>query len=259
MAAGPELCAAVTNAGGIGCLGGLGYSPKGLRQQLQELKAGLKDPNGVFGVDLALPQVGGNARKTNYDYTHGQLDELIRVTIEEGAKLFISAVGVAPKHVVDRLHKAGIACMNMVRCPYMLRERLINSIASQVGAPRHAQKALDLGYDLICGQGGEGGGHTGDIPTTLLIPELVRVCQGYNSPLTGKPVQVVAGGGIYRGSSLAAMLAYGATGELSDMKKKLKLSNSTAVWVGTRFVAAEEAGASKKHKEALVKAKHGGE
>ena len=123
MAAGPELCAAVTNAGGIGCLGGLGYSPKGLRQQLQELKAGLKDPNGVFGVDLALPQVGGNARKTNYDYTHGQLDELITVTIEEGAKLFISAVGVAPKHVVDRLHKAGIACMNMVGCSDMVIER----------------------------------------------------------------------------------------------------------------------------------------
>ena len=95
VAAGPELAAAVTNAGGMGVLGGIGYTPKILRQQvcgrsplrrsillrdldtltrttyslsssqIKEIKSGLKDPNGPFGVDLLLPQVGGNARKTN--------------------------------------------------------------------------------------------------------------------------------------------------------------------------------------------------
>ena len=62
---GSELVAAVTNAGGLGCLGGLGYTPKVMRQQIQDIKAHLIDKNAPFGVDLALPQVGGNARKTN--------------------------------------------------------------------------------------------------------------------------------------------------------------------------------------------------
>ena len=59
-------------------------------------------------VDLLLPKVGDGARKTNYDYTHGKLDELIDIVIAKGASLFVSAVGVPPRAVVDKLHKAGI-------------------------------------------------------------------------------------------------------------------------------------------------------
>lgn len=66
QAAGATLCAAVTNAGGIGCIGGLGYAPRMLRKEIQEVRALLRDPNGVFGVDLLLPKVGDGARKTNY-------------------------------------------------------------------------------------------------------------------------------------------------------------------------------------------------
>lgn len=84
-----------------------------LKEQIQELKEGLDDKTAPFGVDLLIPQVGGNARKTNYDYTHGHLDELIDVIIESGATLFVSAVGVPPRHVVDRLHKAKIPIMSM--------------------------------------------------------------------------------------------------------------------------------------------------
>jgi NAD(P)H-dependent flavin oxidoreductase YrpB (nitropropane dioxygenase family) len=86
-----------------------------LKEQIDELKEGLKDKNAPFGVDLLIPQVGGNARKTNYDYTHGHLDELVDVIIKSGATLFVSAVGVPPKQVVDRLHKAGIPIMSMFR------------------------------------------------------------------------------------------------------------------------------------------------
>ncbi|KAL4804322.1 2-nitropropane dioxygenase [Aspergillus unguis] len=93
---GGPLAAAVSNAGGLGCIGGLGYSPDQLREIIHELKANLAEPSLPFGVDLALPKVGEGARKTNHDYTHGQLDQLIDVTIEEGAKLFISAVGIPP-------------------------------------------------------------------------------------------------------------------------------------------------------------------
>lgn len=64
VAAGPKLAAAVTNAGGLGVLGGINYTPDMLRDQIDELKAHLNDKNAPFGVDLLLPQVGGNARKT---------------------------------------------------------------------------------------------------------------------------------------------------------------------------------------------------
>lgn len=142
---------------------------------------------------------------------------MVDVIIESGAKLFVSAVGVPPKEVVDRLHKHGIFYMNMV------------------GHPKHVQKAIDIGCDIICAQGGEGGGHTGDVPTSVLIPACVQICKNSKSPLTGKPVQVVAAGGIHDGSMLAAALMMGAD----------------AVWVGTRFILATEAGAPEAHKEAV--------
>ncbi|CAK4012875.1 nitronate monooxygenase [Lecanosticta acicola] len=214
------LAAAVSNAGGLGVIGGLGYTPDQLRAIIAEIKENLRDKSLPFGVDLALPQVGGSARKTNHDYTHGQLDELITVTIEEKASLFVSAVGIPPPHVIKRLHEAGILIMNMV------------------GHPKHAHKALKAGVDMVCPQGGEGGGHTGDIATSILIPSVVEVARQYTSPLTGKPALVVAAGGVHNGKSLAAMLSYGAVG----------------AWVGTRFVASEEAGCSKLHKEAVVSA-----
>lgn len=96
VAAGPELCAAVSNAGGLGCIGGVGYTPDFLRRQIRDIKKHLARPDLPFGIDLLLPAVGGNARKTNYDYTEGKLEELIDIIIESGAKLFISAVGVPP-------------------------------------------------------------------------------------------------------------------------------------------------------------------
>jgi NAD(P)H-dependent flavin oxidoreductase YrpB (nitropropane dioxygenase family) len=217
---GGPLAAAVSNAGGLGVIGGLGYTPEQLQTIIDEIKANLTDKSLPFGVDLALPQVGGSARKTNHDYTHGQLDDLITVTIKNGAKLFVSAVGVPPKHVIERLHAAGILVMNMV------------------GHPKHAVKALDAGVDIVCAQGGEGGGHTGDIANSILIPSVVDVARRYKSPLTGEPAMVVAAGGIYDGRGLASSLMQGAQG----------------VWVGTRFVASAEAGCSNQHKEAVVTA-----
>lgn len=107
-----------------------------------------------------------------------------------------------------------------------------------VGHPKHVAKALAAGVDLICAQAGEGGGHTGDTPATILIPACVDAVKGHKSPLTGKPVYVIGAGAVFDGRSLAANLAWGAQ----------------AVWVGTRFVAAKEAGAPKAHKEALLSA-----
>lgn len=139
------------------------------------------------------------------------------IIIDSGAKLFVSAVGVPPKHIVERLHKAGVLYMNMI------------------GHPKHVQKCLDVGVDMICAQGGEGGGHTGDVPTTILIPTVAEMVKGKKSPMTGDQVQVVAAGGLFNGQSLAASLMLGAN----------------AVWIGTRFVLSEEAGAPKAHQEAV--------
>ncbi|KAJ1567171.1 hypothetical protein HK405_006904 [Cladochytrium tenue] len=201
VAAGPELAAAVTNAGGLGVIGGVGYTPEVLREQIAEIKQNLVDKNAPFGVDLLLPQ-------------------LIDIIIQEKAKLFVSAVGVPPRWAVDKLHAAGIPVMNMI------------------GAPKHVAKALEAGVDIICAQGGEAGGHTGDVPTSVLIPKVVDLCKGKKSSLNGQPIYVVAAGGIYDGRGLAMALCFGAQ----------------AVWVGTRFICATEAGAPKAHQQAVIKA-----
>ncbi|KAK3169205.1 hypothetical protein OEA41_008588 [Lepraria neglecta] len=216
IAAGPRLAAAVANAGGFGVIGGLGYTPDDLRQQIKELKGYLNDKDTPFGVDLLLPQIGGNARKTNHDYTKGRLDELTDIIIESGAKLFVSAVGVPPKAIVDKLHKHGLLYMNMI------------------GHPKHVQKCIDLGVDMLCAQGSEGGGHTGDIPTGVLIPTIAAMCRGKKSP-SGQDVQVIAAGGLFNGQGVASALMLGAN----------------AVWIGTRFVLSDESCASKEHQEAI--------
>lgn len=139
------------------------------------------------------------------------------IIINSGAKLFVCAIGTPPVEIVERLHRAGVLYMNMI------------------GHPKHVAKSLAAGADLICAQGGEGGGHTGDVPTSILIPTVAAMCKGKKSPLTGQDVQVVAAGGLFNGQSVAAALMFGAT----------------AVWIGTRFVLCEEAGAPKAHQEAV--------
>ncbi|KAJ7074315.1 2-nitropropane dioxygenase [Mycena amicta] len=220
VAAGPKLAATVTNSGGIGVIGGFRQTPKFLKGSIEEIKSYLEDKNAPFGVDLLIPMVGEGARKTNKDFTGGRLPELIDVIIQGGASLFVCAVGVPPKWAVDKLHAAKIPVMNMI------------------GHPKHVAKALAQGVDIICAQGGEGGGHTGETPFSILIPAVVDLCKNSKSLLTGEPVIVVAAGGVADGRGLAAALSYGASG----------------VWVGTRFVASDEAGAPRKHKEMVLSA-----
>eukprot|EP01064_Diplonema_japonicum_P014880 TRINITY_DN2256_c1_g3_i1.p1 TRINITY_DN2256_c1_g3~~TRINITY_DN2256_c1_g3_i1.p1 ORF type:complete len:382 (+),score=72.93 TRINITY_DN2256_c1_g3_i1:64-1146(+) len=218
VAAAP-LAAAVSNAGGLGNIGGVGLEPATLRKEIHKLK-NLLDDDTCFGVDLLLPQLDGKARKTNSDYTEGKLEELIDIIIEEKTRLFTSAVGVPPRWVVEKLHKAGILVMNMC------------------GHPHHVDKALAVGVDMVCCQGYEAGGHTGEVGTMALIPMCLEKCKGRKSELHGGDVHVIAAGGIYNGRGVAASLALGAD----------------AVWVGTRFVASKEANAGDRHKDAVVSA-----
>lgn len=115
------------------------------------------------------------------------------------------------------------------------------SSSQMVGHPKHVTKALAVGVDLVCAQAGEAGGHTGDIPASILIPACVDAVKGKTSPLTGKPVCVIGAGAVYDGRGLAANLSWGAE----------------AVWVGTRFVASVESSAPKAHKEAILSAGFG--
>eukprot|EP00754_Rhynchopus_humris_P043387 Rhum_TRINITY_DN3195_c0_g1::Rhum_TRINITY_DN3195_c0_g1_i1::g.9650::m.9650 len=214
-----KLAAAVSNAGGLGMIGGVTLKPKFLREEIARLQA-LLDDKRAFGVDLLLPQVGGNARKTNYDYTDGNLPELIDIIAESKCRIFVSAVGVPPKWAVDKLHAAGIVVANII------------------GHPKHATKALELGVDVIIAQGYEGGGHTGDIASLALWPQVLDTVRGKVSAFTGKQIPVIAAGGVYDGRTAAAAFSIGCAG----------------LWVGTRFVASEEATTSKPHKNSLIKA-----
>lgn len=184
--AGPELVAAVSNAGGIGTLGAVGMTPSALKQAIQRTR-GMLEPGRPMGVDLLLPKVGDGARKTNRDYTDGQLEQLIKVLIDEKVELFVSAVGVPPRTVVERLQENGCAVMNMV------------------GSTRHVRHCIAAGVDIICAQGSEAGGHTGSVSTMVLVPQIVDLCRN-----TG--IIVVAAGGIVDGRGVAASLALGADG-----------------------------------------------
>lgn len=214
-----DLSAAASNCGGIGTIGAIGLSAESLCEEIQRVKKQLK-PGVPFGVDLLLPAIGGKARKTNADYTKGKLDILVDIMIKEHVPLFVCAVGIPPKWVCDKLHKAGVVVMNMI------------------GAPHHVPKCLEVGCDIICAQGTEAGGHTGDVTTLVLVPACVDLVKGHTNYF-GSPVQIVAAGGIIDGRGIAAAISLGATG----------------VWCGTRFLMTPEANAPQKYKELMTSAR----
>jgi NAD(P)H-dependent flavin oxidoreductase YrpB (nitropropane dioxygenase family) len=215
---GPELVAAASNAGGIGTIGAIGLSPEGLKAQIKATKALLADPSLPFGVDLLLPKTGQGAKVTNKDYTGGKLGELLDIVIDNNVPLFVCAVGVPPAWACEKLHSHGIVVMNMV------------------GDARHCLKALEVGCDMICAQGTEGGGHTGEIATMPLIPMCVEMVRGRTNYF-GTEVPIVAAGGIYNGGGLAAALSLGACG----------------AWVGTAFLAAEETNIEKGFQDVIIR------
>jgi enoyl-[acyl-carrier protein] reductase II len=187
-----EVCAAMANAGGYGCLGMAGMGPDFIRAQMRKVKTLTDRP---FGVDLLAAQPDLMA-------------QAVDVIIEEGADSFIAGLGV-PHPIMQKLKAAGIKVMVVG------------------GAVKHAIKAQEAGCDAVILQGGEGGGHTGLLGTLPLVAQAVEAVD----------IPVVAAGGIYDGRGLAAALALGAQ----------------AVWMGTRFIASEEAHAGGLYKEAVVR------
>lgn len=134
-----ELCAAVSNAGGLGTLGMAGRSPKEIREEIAKVRDLTDKP---FGVDLlaAVPE---------------SLERTADMIIEGGATAFISGLGVPPPHLVKRFHDAGLKVMNVS------------------GTVRHARAAEAGGLDAVVAQGTEAGGHTGRVAGLALIPQVV--------------------------------------------------------------------------------------
>ncbi len=141
-----------------------------------------------------------------------QVQEHIEVMFEEGVPVLISGLG-NPVEVVPRAHDAGM------------------KVLSLVGNVRQAQRLAGDGVDIIIASGRDGGGHVGRVGTAALVPAVVDAMAGLRP---GMPV--VAAGGITDGRGLVAALAFGASG----------------VWMGTRFIATEEAHVHANYKGRIV-------
>jgi enoyl-[acyl-carrier protein] reductase II len=189
-----RLVAAVSEAGGFGCLGAGAMSSEQMVDEIRKTKELTDKP---FGVDLltALPS---------------EMLRNVELLIEEGAPVFVAALGV-PRDVIDLCHRNHVIVVNMC------------------GKVRHAVDAVEAGCDLVVAQGTEAGGHTGQVATMPLVPQIVDA--------VGARVPVAAAGGIFDGRGLAAALSLGADG----------------VWVGTRFIATPEARSAPGYKDALLR------
>jgi enoyl-[acyl-carrier protein] reductase II len=189
-----ELVAAVSEAGGFGCMGA---STMTYDQMVREIAAVREATSKPFGVDLLTAAPGDMTRS-------------VRAIIDGGATVFVAGLGV-PRDVIELCHEHNVLVMNMC------------------GKVRHATAAVEAGCDIVVAQGTEAGGHTGQVATLALVPQVVDA--------VGDRVPVVAAGGIFDGRGLAAALSLGADG----------------VWVGTRFIATPEARAVRGYKETLLR------
>jgi enoyl-[acyl-carrier protein] reductase II len=189
-----RLVAAVSEAGGFGCLGASTMGPDEMVAEIRSVKELTGKP---FGVDLLTAATRDLASQ-------------VRLIIDEGARVFVAGLGV-PRDVVNLCHQHNVLVINMC------------------GKVRHAIAAVEAGCDIVVAQGTEAGGHTGQVATFPLVPQMVDA--------VGGRVPVVAAGGISDGRHLAAALALGADG----------------IWVGTRFIATPEARAVPGYKDALLR------
>lgn len=164
--AGARLTAATAEAGGLGILASATMTYTQLQRAIREVKERTSNP---FGVNLRADQP--------------DIDERIALLISEGVR--VASFAQAPsRDTIARLKDNGIVTM------------------PTIGARRHAEKVAEWGVDAVIAQGAEGGGHTGSVPTSLLLPQVVDVVD----------IPVLAAGGFTDGRGLVAALAWGADG-----------------------------------------------
>ncbi len=235
--AGPDLVAAVSNAGGLGVLGCTSMAADEVRTVIRRTRELTDRP---FGVDLILPariEQGGvsvddvaemipaghravaegiaadlkieppSNLRSDRNALGTDAEAQVDVIAEEGVPVFVGALG-SPGFVADRLKEAG------------------TTVISIVGSTKQAEAVVRDGAEVVIAQGTEGGGHTGHVGTMALLPQV----------LDAVDVPVVAAGGIGDGRGMAAALLMGCE----------------AVWVGTRFLATDEAGIEGWQKAGIV-------
>ena len=190
----PSLVIASSNAGAFGFLGAAVMTPAETATKIAQVRQGTDRP---FGVNFHMFQPGAT--------------EIVETIIANMDQIRAVSFGRGPDaKMIARFKDAGILCV------------------PTVGAVKHAQKMEQLGVDMIVVQGGEGGGHTGSVPTTVLLPQVLDTVK----------IPVIAAGGMADGRGLVAALAYGAVG----------------VAMGTRFLLTRESPAPDRAKAAYLKA-----
>ncbi len=235
-----DVVAAVSRAGGMGVLGAVGFTPEQLETELTWIDEHVDGK--PYGVDTVMPQksvevAGGDrdemlahirglidAAHWNYvdelmdrfdlpplpadEPTHGVLgwtDDVahqhVEIALAHPISLIANALGSPPRDVIDLAHEHGV------------------KVAALAGRAVHAERHVNNGIDIVVAQGYEAGGHTGEISTMVLVPEVVDAVA---------PVPVLAAGGIGDGRQIAAALALGAQG----------------VWLGSLWLTSAESDAS---------------
>ncbi|PND57349.1 monooxygenase [Mycobacterium sp. ENV421] len=231
-----KVAAAVTRAGGMGVLGCVRFNdPDDLEAVLQWMDANTEGK--PYGVDVVMPakvptegssiDINKLIPQTHRDFVAKTLADLgvpplpedeaksegvlgwlhsvarshVEVALRHPIKLIANALGSPPKDVIDQVHEAGVP------------------VAALAGSAKHAQRHAENGVDIVIAQGHEAGGHTGEIASMVLVPEVTDGLAGLD-----RPVAVLAAGGIGTGRQVAAALALGAQG----------------VWMGSAFLTAAE-------------------
>ena len=190
--AGPRLVTASAEAGALGILASATMSTEQLRSAVREVRSRTDRP---FGVNLRAD--AGDAR------------ERVRIIVDEEVR--VASFALAPsRDLIAELKDAGVV------------------VIPSVGARRHAEKVAAWGADAVIVQGGEGGGHTGEVATTVLLPQVVDAVD----------IPVVAAGGFHDGRGLVAALAYGAAGIAMGTRFLLTSDSTVPAAVKARYLAA---------------------
>ncbi|MER7763266.1 nitronate monooxygenase [Streptomyces sp. NPDC097619] len=190
--AGPRLVSAAANAGALGILASATMTLDGLRSAVREVKSRTDAP---FGVNLRADA--------------GDAGERVELIVAEGVR--VASFALAPsRELIARLKEAGVV------------------VIPSVGARRHAEKVAAWGADAVIVQGGEGGGHTGEVATGVLLPQVVDAVR----------IPVIAAGGFHDGRGLVAALSYGAAGVAMGTRFLLTSDSTVPDPVKDRYLAA---------------------
>ncbi|WP_089101021.1 NAD(P)H-dependent flavin oxidoreductase [Streptomyces hyaluromycini] len=190
--AGPRLVSATANAGALGILASATMTLDRLRTAIAEVRCRTEAP---FGVNLRADAADAGDR--------------VRLIIDGGVRVASFALAPSPELIAE-LKAAGVV------------------VIPSVGARRHAEKVAAWGADAVIVQGGEGGGHTGEVATSVLLPQVVDAVR----------IPVVAAGGFFDGRGLLAALAYGAAGVAMGTRFLLTSDSTVPDAVKARYLAA---------------------